>query len=1196
MTANLKSIVSESQRLLEEGSFGKSLKLAKDAIAACSPPEARLYLLAGNAAIGAKDYQQAVELLTKASEIDNNLMQPLVKLCVAFQGINQWENVVSVKKRQIEIVQAKGNEKKAVEFLVELAYAQEQAKMFSDSLETHRILIEKKGFQDEILLRSFFRVQYNNLVGNISMEFVEKASVAFIKAALGAGPSRFTIVDAFKEFIGYCDDFALLKRFCFTAREVCKDVLLENDNACAVWCISSSMILFLSQETGGSFSPEQQVIDLAIEVVKMGNGGGVVSSHEYLTQVQWRSWLYLAQSFMSWNGRGEARKCSDLAVLLYKQCTEHFTNITKSSAQQSPVKKGGGTFTFGGAPKKETPAQIAEKERKIRVDAKHARDELLLKCIACVSSALWEGRTEILLHWYVQGSQGLVKDALSANRCVKEGLTAVEMLAQLGGTILPLKELEEAKRRFLRLGLEGSSLLIPTNGDSDAKAFHSKLGQPQAGDEFFLSWYALFVDSGDVNKEIFNKTALEGDYRSLLALTILYSNKHDWVNAEACAKRTFTLMLKVDSNVDREKCTGLLKQLGGLKGVPKTSLLVPFLLTLRGHILLEMGRQDDSLKYLLKSAQMDPTIGTTFFDLGRLYHLKKDDQRSTKCFEKAFKLDPLQPELLKTLQRQYAPNKQFTLLLGLYEQVISGIEHLSLRGSNITIPKFAEAHLLALVGLGRLQLIRKEFPEAASSFQRVLTVDENNIDGWQGLGDAYLKMGRFTAAVKSFETSARLDNVQNRKAYSLFSVGRIYYIVHEYQQSITALSESYALNPTPASSWALALSLLSYSRTLVRAGRYEYAFDTANKALDVLCSVHAQTFSSIDQVRGELQSLLCVEIPVYVVGCVDTQKRLYQDARRSFSKVIFREPWKYSSWLSLTRHIIQHVQNQLLQQKTGYHFDENLRLARRGGETALVLNPVHAPSWNVMGAIFALGGKNHEELRQHCTIRSLQLDPDNNSDGWCNLALLFEERRHFQVARKLLMRAHSVHAANDAAIWTARARIEGKTEANIQQILSALDCAVAEIGEGFGGTVETLACLEFGMRYVLSNEQHENFTPLNWLYIEEIMRRYVRKDRENPIANYIYGLALRARGNTNEAKLFFERSGKFGMLNLVELGGDGICSNIDSEAMRIALARSYLRSNRPEMAKKVSWPATSNLGIPGRSDRRKYIWCVKGFS
>ena len=84
------------------------------------------------------------------------------------------------------------------------------------------------------------------------------------------------------------------------------------------------------------------------------------------------------------------------------------------------------------------------------------------------------------------------------------------------------------------------------------------------------------------------------------------------------------------------KAKEAIKMLSRLK--PDSNVERARVILAKGWANRKIGKLDEALKYLLESTKLDPTSGRAFFELGRVYQAKKQDDKAMDAYYRALVL------------------------------------------------------------------------------------------------------------------------------------------------------------------------------------------------------------------------------------------------------------------------------------------------------------------------------------------------------------------------------------------------------------------------------------------------------------------------------------------------------------------------------------------------------------------------------
>ncbi|BGP55553.1 Superkiller protein 3 [Rhodotorula sphaerocarpa] len=142
-----------------------------------------------------------------------------------------------------------------------------------------------------------------------------------------------------------------------------------------------------------------------------------------------------------------------------------------------------------------------------------------------------------------------------------------------------------------------------------------------------------------------------------------------------------------------------------------------------------------------------PNYAPAFTALGIYYRslASPDWDRSSKCFQKAFELDPGQEVSARFLAEEFAELSEWSLVEVIARRVIEGNKGRAGMGS-----KAAARLAWAWKAIGASELNSKRYAQAITAFQSALRGAPDDVSTWIKLGVAYRHSGKHVAALKVF--------------------------------------------------------------------------------------------------------------------------------------------------------------------------------------------------------------------------------------------------------------------------------------------------------------------------------------------------------------------------------------------------------------------------------------------------------------
>ncbi|KAK9475663.1 hypothetical protein V1514DRAFT_313181 [Lipomyces japonicus] len=326
--------------------------------------------------------------------------------------------------------------------------------------------------------------------------------------------------------------------------------------------------------------------------------------------------------------------------------------------------------------------------------------------------------------------------------------------------------------------------------------------------------------------------------------------KRDRKNAKACIGKALILIEKGEIDEARKILTDILKEdpnnvqalleaswceviLGnheiGRAGIQKCLSLIkkddPVSLNLKAKIWWRIGqslwksdvskRQSRSGAYdaFITSLRWNPSYAPAYTSLGIYYaDIEKDEDRSAKCFHKAFELDPSEKEAARRLTEMFANAQEWELVQIVASRFADAEKKRSVAGNESSWPHRA---------LGVSYLQSQDLVRSIQSFQSALRLHDSDSHSWVGLGEAYAQSGRYIAALKSLSRAINLDS---SNWYSKLLLGMVYRQTLDYEEA----KRTFRAVLEYRSGEAVVLEHLS--ETLVASARYQVSINNYSRA------------------------------------------------------------------------------------------------------------------------------------------------------------------------------------------------------------------------------------------------------------------------------------------------------------------------------------------------------------------------------
>ncbi|KAG6854057.1 hypothetical protein C0991_011035 [Blastosporella zonata] len=197
-------------------------------------------------------------------------------------------------------------------------------------------------------------------------------------------------------------------------------------------------------------------------------------------------------------------------------------------------------------------------------------------------------------------------------------------------------------------------------------------------------------------------------------------------------------------------------------------------------------KRDEGYNFFISSLKANPSYAPAFTSLG-IYYAEvaspPDANRASKCFQKAFELDPREAEAARRLAEGFAEDREWDLVEVVARRTIEGeggLEGGIGGGSASATSRYLPTNAWAWKAVGVVEL----------AFQIALRAEPEDAPSWVRLGEAYSKAGRHVAAVKALERAQELDS---NDWVCPYLIGNVKHQMGNYQDAIHAF-ESILVN------------------------------------------------------------------------------------------------------------------------------------------------------------------------------------------------------------------------------------------------------------------------------------------------------------------------------------------------------------------------------------------------------------------
>ncbi|KAL5182245.1 Tetratricopeptide repeat protein SKI3 [Glycine soja] len=420
-----------------------------------------------------------------------------------------------------------------------------------------------------------------------------------------------------------------------------------------------------------------------------------------------------------------------------------------------------------------------------------------------------------------------------------------------------------------------------------------------------------------------------------------------------------------------------------------------------GVFLWEKGGEakEKAAQHFILSAKLNPKNGDCFKYLGHYYGgVSLDTQRAIKCYQRAVVLNPDDSESGEALCNLLDQGGKESL-----EVVVC-------REASEMSPRA----FWAFRRLGFLQVHQKKWSEAVLSLQHALRGYPTCADLWEALGLAYQRLGRFTAAIKSYGRAIELDDTM---VFALVESGNISVTLGSFSKGVEQFRQALEISPrcVPAQ-YGLALGLLGLAKDCINLGAYQWGASLLEEASEVAraSAYFLRNISCIWKLHADIQLAYARCYPwIEDVQELEANKEAFsasiiswrrtcflaaKHARFSYQRASHLSPWQANIYadIAVTSDLITSLDKNYKQDINAWQLAEKMSMG------ALLLEGDSYEFWLALGCL-----SDHNALNQHALIRALQLNV-SLAVAWGYLGKLYRKVDEKQLARQMFDRARSI--------------------------------------------------------------------------------------------------------------------------------------------------------------------------------------------
>ncbi|XP_027913014.1 tetratricopeptide repeat protein SKI3 isoform X1 [Vigna unguiculata] len=519
-----------------------------------------------------------------------------------------------------------------------------------------------------------------------------------------------------------------------------------------------------------------------------------------------------------------------------------------------------------------------------------------------------------------------------------------------------------------------------------------------------------------------------------------------------------------------------------------------------GVFLWEKGEEgkEKAAEHFIQSAKLNPKNGISFKYLGHYYaNVSLDTQRAIKCYQRAVVLNPDDSE-------------SGEVLCNLLDQGGNdSLEVVVCREASEMSPRA----FWAFRRLGFLQVHKKKWCEAVQSLQHALRGYPTCANLWEALGLAYQRLGRFTAAIKSYGRAIELDDTM---VFALVESGNIFMTLGSFSKGVEQFRQALEISPqcVPAQ-YGLALGLLGLAKDCINLGAYRWGASLLEEASEVAraSAYFFRNFSCIWKLLADIQLAYARCYPwIDDVLELESNKEAFsvsinswrrtcffaaRDAKFSYQRALHLSPWQANIYadIAVTSDLINSLDK-------CYKQDINARqIAKRMSMGALLLEGDNYEFWLALGCL-----SDHNALNQHALIRALQLNV-SLAVAWGYLGKLYRKADEKQLARQMFDRARSIDPG--LALPWASMSVESCMSRELESDEAFESCSRAV-------QIMPLAEFQLGLTKLALLSGH-----LSSSQVFGAIQQAVQHSPHYPESHNLYGLVCEARNDYKSAATFY---------------------------------------------------------------------------
>ncbi|KAH7888376.1 superkiller protein 3 [Phlebopus sp. FC_14] len=560
--------------------------------------------------------------------------------------------------------------------------------------------------------------------------------------------------------------------------------------------------------------------------------------------------------------------------------------------------------------------------------------------------------------------------------------------------------------------------------------------------------------------------------------------------------------------------------------------------------------REEAFAHFIQSLKCDRTYAPSYTSLGIYYSESAsppDPARASKCFQKAFELDPREADAARRLAEGFADEREWDLVEVVARRTIDGeggLDAGAQAGDGVVIGRYLPTNAWAWKAVGVVELSRGNYAPSLEAFQVALRADPDDQLSWVRLGEAYSKAGRHAAALKAL---ARAHELKTDDWMCTYLIGEVQRQTGRFSEALDSFESIRNSRPTEMG------VLMSIAQTHLDLARQESLAGFSARAEQSFVAAIATSFRMTQESSGyggvawkvTADALLGLSRTTTFVdeGCVREvlgqigalleghfSTRIAQVF--SFNRIADDTPltgrhareaaiaaYDYRVTIGSSEDIA--LASSLFDLGVGLYVwstESSGREAALGAATellkqALQKEPGNAAYWTALANIYLL---DKPKASQHAYIRALELDSKASSTycnvaAWVNLGLLYLYHNDLELANEALLRAQILDPDYTLA-WVGQALVATANGHDVDA-RTLLEHAV-------GLTADVpLADLEFASRVLstlsartpVRNTRQDELLPAFF-----VLNRYAQRCPHDPCALHLLGLLCELLGQLEQ--------------------------------------------------------------------------------